>query len=92
MRGMARQRYRQLAHWYWSRQASTLPAIRFVAWMLALSKACGARSDDFDQAVGAGLTKATLYSEVGVLNRIDVDAVDGAGNRSAPASVEVDLR
>jgi hypothetical protein len=46
----------------------------------------------FDQAVGFGLTKATLYSEVGVLNTIEVVAVDGAGNRSAPASVTVDLR
>jgi hypothetical protein len=47
---------------------------------------------NLDQAVGSGLTMATLYSAVGVLNRIDVVAVDGAGNRSAPASVEVDLR
>jgi hypothetical protein len=46
----------------------------------------------FDQAVGFGLTKATLYSDVGVLNTIDVIAVDGAGNRSAPATVTVDLR
>jgi hypothetical protein len=46
----------------------------------------------FDQAVGFGFTKATLYSEVGVLNTIEVVAVDGAGNRSAPASVTVDLR
>jgi hypothetical protein len=46
----------------------------------------------FDQAIGSGLTKATLYSEVGVLNTIEVVAVDGAGNRSAPASVTVDLR
>jgi hypothetical protein len=46
----------------------------------------------FDQAVGFGLTKAILYSEVGVLNTIEVVAVDGAGNRSAPASVTVDLR
>jgi hypothetical protein len=45
-----------------------------------------------DQAVGFGLTKATLYSEAGVLNTIEVVAVDGAGNRSAPASVTVDLR
>jgi hypothetical protein len=47
---------------------------------------------NLDHAVGSGLTKTTLYSEVGVLNRIDVVAVDGAGNRSAPASVEVDLQ
>jgi hypothetical protein len=46
----------------------------------------------FDQAIGGGFTKATLYSEVGVLNTIDVVAVDGAGNRSEPASVIVDLR
>jgi hypothetical protein len=46
----------------------------------------------FDQAIGGGFTKATLYSEVGVLNTIEVVAVDGAGNRSAPASVTVDLR
>ena len=46
----------------------------------------------FDQAVGFGLTKAILYSDVGVLNTIEVIAVDGAGNRSAPASVTVDLR
>jgi hypothetical protein len=46
----------------------------------------------FDQAIGFGLTKAILYSEVGVLNTIEVVAVDGAGNMSAPASVTVDLR
>jgi hypothetical protein len=46
----------------------------------------------FDQAIGGGLTKAILYSDVGVLNTIEVIAVDGAGNRSAPASVTVDLR
>lgn len=46
----------------------------------------------FDQAIGFGLTKAILYSEVGVLNTIEVVAVDGAGNKSAPASVTVDLR
>jgi hypothetical protein len=46
----------------------------------------------FDQAVGFGLTRAILYSDVGVLNTIEVIAVDGAGNRSAPASVTVDLR
>jgi hypothetical protein len=45
-----------------------------------------------DQAVGFGLTKAILYSDVGVLNTIEVIAVDGAGNKSAPASVTVDLR
>jgi hypothetical protein len=46
----------------------------------------------FDQAIGGGFTKATLYSEVGVLNTIEVIAVDGAGNESEPASVNVDLR
>jgi hypothetical protein len=46
----------------------------------------------FDQAVGGGYTQAILYAEVGVLNTIEVIAVDGAGNRSAPASVTVDLR
>jgi hypothetical protein len=42
--------------------------------------------------VGFGLTNAILYSDVGVLHTIEVIAVDGAGNRSAPASVTVDLR
>ena len=46
----------------------------------------------FDQAISGGSTKAILYSDVGVLNTIEVIAVDGAGNRSAPASVTVDLR
>jgi hypothetical protein len=46
----------------------------------------------FDQGIGGGLTKATLYSQVGALNTIEVIAVDGAGNKSAPASVIVDLR
>jgi len=46
----------------------------------------------FDQAIGGGYTQAILYAQVGVLNTIDVFAVDGAGNRSAPATVTVDLR
>lgn len=46
----------------------------------------------FDQPIGGGYTQAILYSDAGVLNRIEVFAVDGAGNRSAPATVEVDLR
>ena len=46
----------------------------------------------FDQAIAGGFTKAILYSDVGELNTIDVIAVDGAGNRSDPASVTVDLR
>jgi len=46
----------------------------------------------FDQSIGGGYTQAILYAQMGVLNTIDVVAVDGAGNRSAPASVTVDLR
>ncbi|HEX5012716.1 MAG TPA: hypothetical protein VFV72_01065 [Candidatus Limnocylindrales bacterium] len=46
----------------------------------------------FDQGICCGMTRAILYAEVGVLNTIEVVAVDGAGNRSAPASVQVDLR
>ena len=46
----------------------------------------------FDQAIGGGFTSAILYADAGVLNTIEVIAVDGAGNRSAPASVSVDLR
>lgn len=46
----------------------------------------------FDQAIGGGYTQAILYAQLGVLNTIEVIAVDGAGNRSAPASVTVDLR
>jgi hypothetical protein len=38
------------------------------------------------------LTRTILYAEVGKLNTVDVYAVDGAGNRSAPASTTVDLR
>jgi hypothetical protein len=44
----------------------------------------------FDQPIGGGLTAAILYADLGVVNTIDVIAVDGAGNRSAPASVTVD--
>jgi hypothetical protein len=46
----------------------------------------------FDQPIGGGFTQAILYSDAGVLNTIEVFAVDGAGNRSAPATVTVDLR
>jgi hypothetical protein len=44
----------------------------------------------FDQGIGGGYTQAILYAELGRLNTIDVYAVDGAGNRSAPATVTVD--
>ncbi|MDF2733900.1 MAG: beta,4-xylanase, family [Chloroflexota bacterium] len=44
----------------------------------------------FDQPIGGGLTAAILYADLGVVNTIDVFAVDGAGNRSAPATVTVD--
>ena len=46
----------------------------------------------FDQGICCGQTKAILYGDLGVLNRIEVFAIDGAGNRSAPAVVEVDFR
>jgi hypothetical protein len=46
----------------------------------------------FDQAIGGGYTQAILYGDLGVLNTIEVFAVDGAGNRSAPATTTVDLR
>ena len=46
----------------------------------------------FDQGIGGGYTQAILYVDAGVLNTIEVFAVDGAGNRSAPASVTVDMR
>jgi hypothetical protein len=45
-----------------------------------------------DQTIGGGFTQAILYAELGRLNTIDVVAVDGAGNRSAPATTTVDLR
>jgi hypothetical protein len=44
----------------------------------------------FDQGIGGGQTQAILYADLGVVNTIDVIAVDGAGNRSGPASVTVD--
>jgi hypothetical protein len=44
----------------------------------------------FDQPIGGGQTQAILYADLGVVNTIEVIAVDGAGNRSAPASVTVD--
>jgi len=43
-----------------------------------------------DQPVGPGSTQAILYAELGRVNTIEVVAVDGAGNRSAPATVTVD--
>ena len=46
----------------------------------------------FDQPIAGGYTQAILYADAGVLNTIEVIAVDGAGNRSAPASVTVDMR
>ena len=46
----------------------------------------------FDQGIGGGYTQAILYVDAGVLNTIEVFAVDGAGNRSEPASVTVDMR
>ncbi len=44
----------------------------------------------FDQPIGGGQTRAILYADLGVVSTIDVIAVDGAGNRSAPATVTVD--
>ena len=44
----------------------------------------------FDQPIGGGQTAAILYADLGVVSTIDVIAVDGAGNRSAPATVTVD--
>jgi hypothetical protein len=46
----------------------------------------------FDQPICCGQTDAILYGDLGVLNTIEVFAVDGAGNRSAPATVTVDFR
>jgi hypothetical protein len=46
----------------------------------------------FDQGICCGNTQAILYGDLGVLNTIEVFAVDGAGNRSAPAVVTVDFR
>jgi len=44
----------------------------------------------FDQGIGGGNTQAILYADLGVVNTIEVIAVDGAGNRSAPAIATVD--
>ena len=44
----------------------------------------------FDQPIGGGYTQAILYADLGVVSTIEVIAVDGAGNKSAPASVTVD--
>jgi hypothetical protein len=44
----------------------------------------------FDQPIGGGYTQAILYADLGVVSTIEVLAVDGAGNKSAPASVTVD--
>ena len=46
----------------------------------------------FDQGICCGNTQAILYGDLGVLNTIEVFAVDGAGNRSTPAVVTVDFR
>lgn len=46
----------------------------------------------FDQGIGGGYTQAILYVELNTLNTLQVFAVDGAGNRSAPASATVDTR
>ena len=46
----------------------------------------------FDQPIAGGSTQAILYVDAGVLNTIEVFAVDGAGNRSAAATVTVDMR
>ena len=43
----------------------------------------------FDQPIGGGQTEAILYADLGVVSTIEVIAVDGAGNRSAPATVTV---
>ena len=43
-----------------------------------------------DQGIGGGQTQAILYADLGVVNTIEVIAIDGAGNRSTPASVTVD--
>jgi hypothetical protein len=44
----------------------------------------------FDQPIGGGYTEAILYADLGVVSTIEVIAVDGAGNKSAPATVTVD--
>lgn len=43
-----------------------------------------------DQPIGGGQTQAILYADLGVVNTIEVIAVDGAGNKSTPATVTVD--
>jgi hypothetical protein len=47
-------------------------------------------NDRFDQPIGGGFTEAILYADLGVVSTIEVIAVDGAGNKSAPATVTVD--
>lgn len=44
----------------------------------------------FDQGIGGGYTNAILYANQGEPNTIEVIAIDGVGNRSAPATVTVD--
>lgn len=44
----------------------------------------------FDQGIGGGYTEAILYVQQGIVNTVDVIAIDGAGNRSTPATVTVD--
>ena len=44
----------------------------------------------FDQPIGGGYTQAILYADLGVVSTIEVIAVDGAGNKSDPATVTVD--
>jgi hypothetical protein len=44
----------------------------------------------FDQPIGGGYTKAILYADLGVVSTIEVIAVDGAGNRSGPATATAD--
>ena len=46
----------------------------------------------FDQGICCGGTQAILYGDLGVNNVIEVFAIDGAGNRSAPATTTVDFR
>jgi hypothetical protein len=43
-----------------------------------------------DQPIGGGYTEAILYADLNVVSTIEVFAVDGAGNRSDPATVTVD--
>jgi chitodextrinase len=46
----------------------------------------------FDHATTGGWERAVVYAVLGALNTIEVFAVDEAGNRSAPATLVVDLR